>query len=99
MATADGKHHALEVFNEGDWSNTEAKIGAYPKSKTLAERAAWEFVRTLGGDNPMELSVINPGFIFGPLLDSTQIGTSAQTIRDILAGANPGTAAASRSCS
>jgi nucleoside-diphosphate-sugar epimerase len=38
----------------------------------------------------MELSVINPGFVLGPLMDSTHIGTSADTIRKMMIGAYPG---------
>ena len=32
------------VHTEADWSDTAAAIGAYPLSKTLAERAAWDFI-------------------------------------------------------
>ena len=39
---------APEVFDESHWSDPElARIGAYEKSKTLAERAAWDFVEKL----------------------------------------------------
>ena len=49
------------------WSDTAANIGAYARSKTLAERAAWDAVE--GGT--MELTVINPGAVFGPSLGAT----------------------------
>ncbi len=57
------------VFTEADWSNLEAKIGAYHRSKTMAELAAWEFVNGLPGGKMLELSVINPTYTIGPLLD------------------------------
>jgi len=53
-------------FSELDWTDPCGKINAYVKSKTLAERAAWDFIAREGG--ALELSVINPGAIFGPVL-------------------------------
>lgn len=59
-------HNGSGPFGETVWTNVDAPIGAYFKSKTLAERAAWDFVETNGG--AMELVVINPSGIFGPAL-------------------------------
>jgi nucleoside-diphosphate-sugar epimerase len=75
---ADGK-----VFDENDWSDLSSpNIGAYEKSKTLAERAAWDFVA--GPDaKGLELSVINPGAVMGPLL-SARTGTSAEIVRRLM---------------
>ncbi len=75
------------VFDEDDWSNIDADIGAYLKSKTIAERAAWDFMETdeAGG---MELSVINPGAVLGPLLDK-DYSTSGELVRKLLAGEVP----------
>jgi dihydroflavonol-4-reductase len=67
------------------WSNVDANIGAYSKSKTLAERAAWEFVA--GGS--MELVTINPGFILGPPLGAAGDGQSVSIISDLIAGKRP----------
>ncbi len=53
-------------FDETNWTNVDAPgISAYIKSKTLAERAAWAFARDGG---TMELTVINPVGVFGPVL-------------------------------
>ena len=41
-------------------------VSAYAKSKTLAERAAWDFIAREGGE--LELSVVNPVGVFGPVL-------------------------------
>ncbi|WP_433564462.1 SDR family oxidoreductase [Nocardia sp. CA-151230] len=82
---------AVEVGNEGhlltevDWSDTE-QCDAYQKSKTLAERAAWDFA----AQHPnLELAVINPGMIIGPILRA-EAGTSVDGIRALLAGGMPG---------
>ena len=58
----DGKH----VFDEHDWSDLSRPMGAYEKSKTLAEQAAWEFVRNEG--QGLELVSINPTYVLGPSL-------------------------------
>ena len=78
-----------KVCDEKDWSRTDVEIGAYQKSKTLAERAAWDFVNGLEGDNKLELAVINPGLVLGPILDS-DYGTSGEIIRRLMRRELPG---------
>jgi dihydroflavonol-4-reductase len=53
-------------FTEQDWTNVDADIAPYQKSKTLAERAAWDFVAGEGRD--LELATINPTGVLGPVL-------------------------------
>jgi dihydroflavonol-4-reductase len=73
-----------KTFDESDWSNVQGKrIGAYDKSKTIAERAAWTFMDDLGPEATMELVVINPGLVLGPLL-SSDWGTSGELVKRIL---------------
>lgn len=75
------------IFNESDWSVIDSpEIGAYEKSKTIAERAAWDFVKT--DDSGMELAVINPGAVLGPILNA-DAGTSGELIRQLMARAMP----------
>jgi nucleoside-diphosphate-sugar epimerase len=74
-------------FDERDWSDPDADIGAYPKSKTLAERAAWEFIERDGGG--MEMAVVNPVVVFGPVL-ARDYSTSIMIVRRMLDGAIPG---------
>jgi len=51
-------------FTEKDWTDpTGADVSPYVKSKTLAERAAWDFIAREGG--ALELSVVNPVGVFG----------------------------------
>ena len=72
------------TFTEADWSNLDGpRIGAYDKSKTIAERAAWEYMASIKGSSPLELAVINPGLVLGPLL-SDDWGTSGEMVKRIL---------------
>ena len=75
------------VFNESDWSDpNNNKISAYNKSKTLAEKSAWDFMKS----NPsFKLTVINPVGVIGPML-SDDIGTSNLFVKKILDGSTPG---------
>ena len=57
------------------------------KSKTIAERAAWDFVEREGG--ALELSVINPVGVLGPIL-GPDYSTSIQLVQRLLDGALPG---------
>jgi nucleoside-diphosphate-sugar epimerase len=54
------------VITEEEWTDPNEKMTSYNKSKVLAERAAWDFMKREGGH--LELSVINPVFILGPSL-------------------------------
>ncbi len=74
-------------FDERDWSNPEEDIGAYPKSKTLAERAAWDFIEREG--RGMELAVVNPVVVFGPVL-ARDYSTSIMIVQRMLDGSLPG---------
>lgn len=67
------------------WSDTGANIGAYAKSKTLAERAAWAAVK--GG--AMELTVIAPGAVFGPSLGAKMDGQSVAMMTAMIGGKMP----------
>lgn len=75
------------VYSEEDWSNTEGEFSAYGKSKTFAERAAWEFMGTKEAAK-MELAVINPGAVLGPLLGS-DFSSSGQIVKRLLDGSVP----------
>ncbi|GAA2193547.1 NAD-dependent epimerase/dehydratase family protein [Micromonospora lupini] len=76
---ADGR------YSEADWTNVDDDIPAYHRSKTLAERAAWDYVRDNGG---VELSVVNPTGIFGPLLGA-RMSASTGLVRAFLRGSMP----------
>ena len=74
-------------FDETEWTNLDGTdTQPYIKSKTLAERAAWDFVAREGGG--LELSVVNPAAIFGPVLGPDFSG-SIEIVRLLLNGAMP----------
>ena len=74
-------------FDETMWTNVDgAGVSAYAKSKTLAERAAWDFIAREGG--PLELSVVNPVGIFGPTF-GPDYSTSILIVQKLLDGEVP----------
>jgi nucleoside-diphosphate-sugar epimerase len=77
-------------FTEEHWTNLDnPTVGAYPKSKTIAERSAWEFYKNLPAEKTLELSVINPGLILGPFPDA-DVPLSASIVQRLMSGAMPG---------
>ncbi|MEQ3625531.1 MAG: aldehyde reductase [Celeribacter sp.] len=78
--------HPDSPLTESDWTDPESPmVGAYAKSKTLAERAAWDFV----AEHPeMKLSTINPGLVAGEPLD-THYGSSLEVVERVLKGRDP----------
>lgn len=89
-AVAGGHVGENRTFDHTDWSNIE-KSGAYEKSKTLAERAAWDFINSPENINKMELSSVNPSNVFGPVLDN-HYHTSTEWYRTLLRAEIPGVA-------
>jgi nucleoside-diphosphate-sugar epimerase len=76
------------IFTEDDWTNlNDPSVQAYGKSKTIAERAAWDFIAREGGQ--LELAVVNPTLIFGPVLGS-DMSSSIVLVRRLLDGSLPG---------
>jgi dihydroflavonol-4-reductase len=71
--------------DETHWADPDAPTTTpYARSKTLAERAAWDLAR----DRGLRLTVINPGFILGPLLGGAA-GTSADLVARLLKARDP----------
>ena len=86
-AIAYGHPPQSAPFDETNWTNLDGlDVQPYVKSKTLAERAAWDFVAGEGGG--LELSVINPAGVFGPALGPDFSG-SIDIIRALLDGRMP----------
>lgn len=71
---------------EENWTSTDdPSVGAYEASKTLAEKAAWDFV----SDNPeIALTTINPGGVFGPSMDA-RYGSSLDIVEQLMTGKLP----------
>jgi len=75
-------------YTEEDWTDpNSADLTAYAKSKTLAERAAWNFISNEGGS--LELAVVNPVGVFGPVL-SGDYATSIMVVQRMMDGTIPG---------
>ncbi len=77
--------HPLQTasFDETSWTNTNGDMSAYVKSKAIAERAVWDFMAAEGGS--LELSVVNPAGIFGPVLGA-DLSSSIELIKRLLNG-------------
>jgi dihydroflavonol-4-reductase len=83
-----GREQQETPFSEMDWTDPNSNgVMPYQKSKTLAERAAWNFIANNGGS--LELSVINPVGVFGPVL-GPDYSTSILLVQRLLEGAMPG---------
>lgn len=84
--TTDRNNH---VYTEKDWSNLgpASKLNAYYKSKTIAEKSAWDFISQEGGS--MELATILPVAVFGSVLGKKAAGCN-QLIAMMLSGHVPG---------
>jgi nucleoside-diphosphate-sugar epimerase len=79
-------------FNENDWTDLSGDgLSPYVKSKTIAERAAWDFIASQPANQPgnLELSVVNPVAVFGPVL-GPDYSTSILFIQRLMDGAVPG---------
>ncbi|HEX4064722.1 MAG TPA: aldehyde reductase [Acidobacteriaceae bacterium] len=75
-------------FNESDWTDASSPDALpYVRSKTLAERAAWDFIAREGGS--LELAAVNPVGVFGPVL-GPDLSTSVLIVQRMLQGAVPG---------
>jgi nucleoside-diphosphate-sugar epimerase len=71
-------------FTEDDWTDPDMPgLPPYPRSKTIAERAAWDFMASEGGG--LELTVVNPTFILGPPL-TDETGSSMYLIKAMFSG-------------
>ena len=76
--------------NQASWTNVNAKHAtAYLKSKTLAEKSAWEFIHNQQGDYKLEMVVVNPGSIYGPTLTGNIAGESMGTYKNLITGKMP----------
>lgn len=81
------RRKANEPFNEENWTDPNSPdVRPYVKSKTLAELAAWDFAKREG----LELSVVNPVAVLGPLLGK-DYSTSIELVKKLMDGAFPGT--------
>jgi nucleoside-diphosphate-sugar epimerase len=87
-AVGYGYKEREETFDETTWTDLNGEfVPAYQKSKTLAERAAWDFMAREGG--ALELSVVNPVAVFGPVL-GPDYSASILIVQKMMDGEMPG---------
>jgi len=85
-ATDAGLPHA--GIDESQWTDPDLPgVGAYARSKTIAERAAWDLMASSGGQS--ELAVINPALVLGPVMGA-DFSDSVQVVQRLLTGKVPG---------
>ena len=86
-AIAYGHHDNSRIFTEADWTNlNDPDVQPYPRSKTIAERAARDWILTEGDE--MEFASVNPSGIFGPLI-SDDLSSSIELVKQLLEGKVP----------
>ncbi|NBR83819.1 MAG: NAD-dependent epimerase/dehydratase family protein, partial [Flavobacteriia bacterium] len=72
------------------WTNPGSRhASAYLKSKVLAEKSAWAYIKGLKEENAMQLTTIHPGPIFGPTYTGEMSGASLSMTKDLITGRMP----------
>lgn len=84
-----GRGSPKAPLTEADWSDetNRADTSAYERSKTIAERAAWDFMKREGGS--LQLVTVNPGAVLGPLLGK-DFSASIAFVKKLIDGSMPG---------
>ena len=73
------------TFTDQDWTDlSRTDLSPYVKSKTVAEKAAWEYAK----ENELELVAINPALVLGPALEA-DYGSSLEALYLLMTGAYP----------
>jgi dihydroflavonol-4-reductase len=89
-AAMQGGQTGIIKIDQDSWTNVNAKnVTAYFKSKTLAEKSAWEFIKNQTGDAKLELVVVNPGPIYGPTLTGNLANEAMDFFKKLLNGKVP----------
>jgi nucleoside-diphosphate-sugar epimerase len=87
VAAASPRAGARES-DETVWTDlADPKVSAYSRSKTLAERTAWDLIGASGGATT--LATVNPSVVLGPVL-SRDFSASVQLVQRLLSGRAPG---------
>ena len=87
-ATSPRTGRRESVTDESVWTDLDdPAVGAYARSKTLAERAAWELIDASAGATT--LATVNPSMVVGPVL-SRDFSASVQVVERLLSGKVPG---------
>jgi dihydroflavonol-4-reductase len=80
----------VQTLTQDSWTDpAKDKVSAYMKSKAMAERAVWDFYKAQTGEDKLEITVINPGPIYGPTVTGNVAGASMSFFKQIIAGEVP----------
>ncbi len=80
--------HDKKLCSPEDWTDITKDVGAYVKSKTIAEKAAWDFIQC-ENEQSFSMTTIHPGMVFGPLLSNDIDGASAKLLSKMINGKFP----------
>ena len=87
---AVNSHMMSGTSDHTTWTDINSKyVTPYQKSKTIAEKAAWDFYNNQDNINKMEMAVINPGGVMGPQLGNDLGGASTQIVSQLISGKFP----------
>lgn len=87
---AVNSHMMSGISDHTTWTDINSKyVTPYQKSKTIAEKAAWDFYNNQDNSNKMEMAVINPGGVMGPQLGNDLGGASTQIVSQLISGKFP----------
>ena len=87
---AVNSHMMSGTSDHTTWTDINSKyVTPYQKSKTIAEKAAWDFYNNQDSSNKMEMAVINPGGVMGPQLGNDLGGASTQIVSQLISGKFP----------
>ena len=87
---AVNSHMMSGTSDHTTWTDINSKyVTPYQKSKTIAEKAAWDFYNNQDNNNKMELAVINPGGVMGPQLGNDLGGAATQIVSQLISGKFP----------
>jgi nucleoside-diphosphate-sugar epimerase len=92
VAYGHGERSFENPFTEADWTvltDSQSPVGAYAKSKTLAEQDAWKWAKDEGEAAGIEVATVNPVLVFGPSLGNEE-NTSLELPAKMLNGELPG---------
>lgn len=79
-------HPEKDYFDYTDWTNLDANVPPYIESKTVAERAARDWVAENAPE--MVFCSVNPVAVFGPV-DNDDLSTSIEMVKQIIDGSIP----------
>ncbi|MEI6095473.1 MAG: aldehyde reductase [Gammaproteobacteria bacterium] len=89
VTMSGGKEGVIKINQDSRTDLNGKNVTAYFKSKTLAEKSAWEFIKNQTGDSKLELVVVNPGPIYGPTLTGNLDTEAMDFFKKLITGKMP----------